>query len=228
MKTPTHSQTFAQDYALGEALGDLLGIYERQILARYPSCLTEQDHATIQRFHHRAAESQTPLATSIFHRKTLPGHITVSALITDGTKVVLCHHKKIEKWIPLGGHVEPDQDRSLLDACLREVEEESGLSRKQLHIRCPVTDQVYPARLTDLKVAPFDLDIHAISAQPHEPAHQHYDLRFLLLASSTLPLQLSQEASHLAWISCTEIPRYTREESTLRQVHKMRWLFSQS
>ena len=188
MKTPTHSQTFAQDDALGEALSELLGIYESQILARYPSRLTEQDHATIQRFHRRADESQTTHSTSLFHRKTLPGHITVSALITDGTKVVLCHHKKIEKWIPLGGHVEPDQDHSLLDACLREVEEESGLNRKQLHIRCPVTDQVYPAQLTDLKVAPFDLDIHAI-ALPN-PMSQLISTTISVFSSSPPPLCL--------------------------------------
>src|SRR5256886_11095557 len=39
-------------------------------------------------------------------------------------KVLLIHHRKLDKWLPLGGHIELDEDPE--QAALREAKEESG------------------------------------------------------------------------------------------------------
>ena len=49
----------------------------------------------------------------------------VSAFIVHDDKVLLVHHPKYDKWIPMGGHVELDEDPET--ALFREIEEETGL-----------------------------------------------------------------------------------------------------
>src|SRR6478672_9033967 len=62
-----------------------------------------------------------------FVRERLAGHFTASAWLVsdDGTRVLLTHHRKLDRWLQLGGHA--DGDRDLGRAALREAMEESGL-----------------------------------------------------------------------------------------------------
>lgn len=90
-----------------------------------------------------------------------PGHITASAMLVsdDWASVVLVDHRRLGVWLQPGGHVDPT-DTSLRAAALREAVEECG-----------------PLELEVLGF--FDLDVHQIPAAKGEPAHAHYDLRFL-------------------------------------------------
>lgn len=49
----------------------------------------------------------------------------VNAFIVFNNKVLLVHHPKYDKWLPMGGHVELDEDPE--EALFREIEEETGL-----------------------------------------------------------------------------------------------------
>lgn len=131
------------------------------------------------------------------------GHLTGSAWIVDAarTQVLLTHHRKLDKWLQLGGHADGDLD--VLAVALREAAEESGL--------------------TNLRVvngALFDVDKHWIPPRQAEPGHWHYDLRFLLEADPAEPLLITSESRDLAWIPLTRIQEYTREESVLRMARK--------
>jgi ADP-ribose pyrophosphatase YjhB (NUDIX family) len=99
--------------------------------------------------------------TDCCERTLAEGHFTGSAWLVsaDGERVLLTHHRKLGRWLQLGGHADGEGD--LAAVALREAEEESGLSR--------------------LLVEPeiFDLDRHLIPARGSEPAHWHYDVRFL-------------------------------------------------
>ncbi len=63
-------------------------------------------------------------------------------------------------------HIEAE-DRSLLESALREAREEMGLQN-----------------VRPLAAAIFDLDVHLIPERKGEPAHNHYDVRFLFEAES--------------------------------------------
>lgn len=85
---------------------------------------------------------------------------TVAIFVVYDEKVLLVHHRKLDKWLPLGGHIELDEDPE--QAALREAKEESGLEIELLGERPPTTS---PG--TRALIAPRFLDIHRIS-ETHE------------------------------------------------------------
>lgn len=136
-------------------------------------------------------------------RSCVPGHLTGSAWIVDPTRThtLLTHHRKLDKWLQLGGHADGDPD--LAAVALREATEESGLSRLR----------VVSAEL-------FDVDRHWIPARKSEPGHYHYDLRFLIEADPNEPLTVTNESKDLAWVTIASVASLNSEESMLRMVRK--------
>ncbi len=136
-------------------------------------------------------------------RSCVPGHLTGSAWIVDGARAqtLLTHHRKLEKWLQLGGHADGEIDLGAV--ALREAREESGLTS---------------VRLVSADV--FDVDRHWIPERKGEPGHYHYDLRFLVEADAEEPLVVTSESKDLAWVSLEEVARLNPEESMLRMVRK--------
>ena len=130
------------------------------------------------------------------------GHVTGSAWIVcpKRRRVLLTHHRKLEKWLQLGGH--SDGDGNTLRVAQREAEEESGLTVN------PVSKNV------------FDIDIHTIPARGDDPEHKHYDVRFLFEADDLAQLTMSDESNDLRWISIEDLHELTSEESVLRMARK--------
>lgn len=116
------------------------------------------------------------------HRRCVEGHLTGSALVVDaaGTQIVLLHHRKLRRWLQPGGHA--DGDANLAAVARREAEEETGIRGLRV---------VGPA---------IDLDVHEVSG-PREPAHLHFDVRFLVLAPPDATLDRNEESTDLRWVS---------------------------
>ena len=136
-----------------------------------------------------------------FERDCWAGHVTGSAWLVNParTHVLLTHHKKLDRWLQPGGH--SDGHGVTLEVALREAEEESGLEVEALDEQ------------------PFDIDIHAIPAREDDPAHHHYDVRYVL-GSATNAYRVSDESHDLAWVAFGDMPLYTREPSMLRMLGK--------
>lgn len=136
------------------------------------------------------------------------GHITASAWIVsaDGGAALLTHHRKLGKWLQLGGHV--DGEEQVERAALREAQEESGMAEFTF------------APGADGSLVPLDLDVHPIPARKQEPEHLHWDVRFLLRAAPGQPLVVSAESTDLRWWPLAELGTATREESVLRLARK--------
>ena len=133
-----------------------------------------------------------------------PGHVTGSAWVLDaagGQCVLLTHHRKLDQWFQLGGHLEPGE--SAFEGAWREAREESGLADV-----LPVSEAV------------FDVDVHLIPARGSMPAHFHYDIRFLFRAGAAAPLVPTSESRRLAWVRLEEARAYNSSESILRMVRK--------
>ncbi len=136
--------------------------------------------------------------------RTLPvGHVTGSAWVVNaaGTHVLLTHHRKLNRWLQLGGHADGDSD--VLRVALREVLEESGL------------DDVVP-----VSIEIFDIDVHPIPARGTEPLHDHYDIRYAMQARGDEAYTVSEESHDLDWIAVESLGSVTQEESMLRMAEK--------
>ncbi|MCF6235779.1 MAG: NUDIX hydrolase [Gammaproteobacteria bacterium] len=138
-----------------------------------------------------------------FDRELSIGHITGSAWVVDldRSHVLLTHHRKLDRWLQLGGH--SDGDPNTLEVALREGREESGIEEIS-----PVTEEV------------FDIDIHLIPARKNEPEHYHYDVRFLIEADRNTPFVVSEESHDLAWVPLDEVEKLIDEASILRMLKK--------
>ena len=155
-----------------------------------------QEAATVARF-----EAFVDSQADCFHRSCRVGHITGSAWLVDiaGERVLLAHHRKLGRWLQPGGHSDGDPDS--LAVALREAREESRL---EVHA---------------LDDAIFDIDVHRIPARGHEPAHLHFDARFLVQAKHDR-FRVSDESHALAWVPAVGLGALTDEESVLRMARK--------
>ncbi|MEE9367717.1 MAG: NUDIX hydrolase [Pontiella sp.] len=143
--------------------------------------------------------------TDCFERALSIGHITGSAWVVNkaGMHVLLTHHRKLNMWLQLGGHVDGNPD--VLEAAMREALEESGLTNLK-----PVSPEI------------FDIDIHLIPERKNESAHYHHDIRFTFQVAGSEDYVVSDESHDLAWVEISHLSEVTTEESMLRMAAK--WL----
>ncbi|MDT0425137.1 NUDIX hydrolase [Streptomyces evansiae] len=125
-------------------------------------------------------------------RKTSPGHATAGAiLVGPDDRILHIHHNATKLWLLPGGHPEPS-DETLLQAAGRELTEETGIP---------------PHVVTPLGEVPLHVDVHPIDANPakDEPAHQHFDFRFLFRTTADIGDLQTEEVSDAAWRTVDEI-----------------------
>lgn len=141
-------------------------------------------------------ESRDAFSTALFE----PGHITASAFVLhpDTPAVALILHSKIGRWLQPGGHVEPE-DRSIVDAALREVREEVGVGPADEPWLC-------------------DVDVHTFPARRDVPTHLHHDVRVAFVAD-TDGLVVGDGADDVRWWPLADA--LSLEESIARPVRKL-------
>jgi len=142
-----------------------------------------------------------------FERSCPPGHVTGSAFVVsaDGRRTLLVHHRKLDRWLQPGGHADGESD--VAQVALREAREETGIDALTFVG-------------TDGEPAPFDLDVHEIPARPGEPAHEHHDVRFLLVAAAGQEARASEESHAVRWFELDEIGDLDVDESVVRMTRK--------
>src|SRR5690349_3881626 len=110
------------------------------------------------------------------HIHTGPGQhdLAVGAYIIrsdfDEPKLLLHWHKKLDKWLQFGGHVELDEN--LWDAVRHELLEESGYELKQLKLLQP-KERMKSLRGAILHPQPFHLNTHVFNE-----THNHTVLEY--------------------------------------------------
>ncbi len=140
---------------------------------------------------------------------------TVAIFVVHDAKVLLIHHRKLNQWLPLGGHIELDEDPE--QAALREAKEESGLEVELIGERPPTTGHG-----TRALIAPRFLDIHRIT-ETHEHIGMIYwarpraDLSSEPATSSPLNKTLSHTRQSFAGQKISDLTLAASEH------HDIRW-----
>ena len=142
---------------------------------------------------------------SVFERSHVQGHFTGSAWLVsaDGERVLLMHHRKLNRWLQPGGHADGDTD--LARVALREAWEETG-----------VTGLCVEGRI-------FDMDRHRIPARANEPEHWHYDVRYVVRAGADDRYTINEESQALAWRPVVEVADDAGFDTSLRRMAR-KWL----
>jgi 8-oxo-dGTP pyrophosphatase MutT (NUDIX family) len=111
------------------------------------------------------------------------GHLTAGALVVDpvGGRVLLTLHRKLRRWLQMGGHCEPG-DATVADVALREATEESGI-----------------AGLVLLDGGPARLDRHLT------PCAWHLDVQYVAVAPPGAVEAISEESLDLRWFDYDEV-----------------------
>jgi 8-oxo-dGTP pyrophosphatase MutT (NUDIX family) len=118
---------------------------------------------------------------------------TVAIFVVHEQKVLLIHHRKLDKWLPLGGHIELDEDPEM--AALREAREESGIEVELLGDRPPTTE---PG--TRALIAPRFLDINRIS-----DSHEHIGMIYWARPKRGQATLAAEEHHDIRWCSAAEL-----------------------
>ena len=100
-----------------------------------------------------------------------------------------------------GGHCDGEED--VLRVAQREALEESGV--EGLILASP---------------RPFDLDIHLIPERLNQPAHFHYDVRWVLIAPENAVFAVSEESRELRWFTPLEARALSLDSGLQRLITK--------
>ena len=148
-------------------------------------------------------------AADPFDRRIAEGHLTGAAIVVSasGARVLLLHHRKLQRWLQPGGHADPGEDSGEAVA-LREALEETGIAGLALHPAAP---------------RPLDVDVHDIPARPGEPAHQHLDLRYLVVApADAVAERCAVETNDLRWFTWPQLDGLDLDPGLRRALAKAR------
>ena len=130
-------------------------------------------------------------------RSCRPGHLTGSALVVDPSdrRILVLFHTKLQRWLQPGGHADGDGD--LARVALREAIEETGIAG--LRVCEP----------------PVDLDVHVVDP-PAEDAHEHHDVRYLVVAPPGAVAVGNHESEVLRWVHRHELEELGADRGLLR------------
>lgn len=144
-----------------------------------------------------------------FDRTLFTGHVTGSSWVVNParTHVLMMLHRKLNRWLQLGGHADGESD--IVQVVLKETAEESGVD---IHAFTLVRNEI------------FDVDVHIVHANQHDPRHEHFDIRFLLELDDSIPLPGNDESHQIGWAALEQVPRLNNARSLYRMVQKTRRL----
>lgn len=114
------------------------------------------------------------------------------------TKMLLVHHKGLDKWLPPGGHIEDNEVPH--EAAIREVYEETGV------MAVPIKGDENDLALKDIKEAqiprPYALMYQIIPKSKKDIEHIHLDMVFALEADDAGKIAARHKEVHdVRWVA---------------------------
>lgn len=119
--------------------------------------------------------------------------LVVGGYVFHGEKVLLIHHAKLDKWLPVGGHI--DENETPDKALRREIKEEVNLDVSVVgKSAVPFVGNV----VANLAL-PFHTNLHNVGD------HDHYCLFYICEAKDVSSLVCNKELKGARWFSLEEL-----------------------
>ncbi len=126
--------------------------------------------------------------------------LCATVYIIHEDKVLLLYHRKLQKWLPPGGHVDPNETPD--EAAIREAWEETNVEVELISFQTDLDVNRPNARSLP---APFSCLLEEIPAFGDQPAHQHIDMVYMGRPKTLELKQSERESDGLRWFSMEEV-----------------------
>ena len=121
--------------------------------------------------------------------------LVVAGYIFNKDKVLLIHHRKLDLWLPVGGHI--DKDETPNEALFREIKEEVGIDVEILN----KSDIPAVGNVKQNLAAPFHVNIHSVGD------HEHCCFFYLCKALNAEKLKINGELKYFDWFSKKDLSK---------------------
>ncbi|AWG24161.1 NUDIX hydrolase [Flavobacterium kingsejongi] len=134
--------------------------------------------------------------------------VIVFRTLAQDTDVLLIHHRKFDRWMVPGGHVEPVENPN--EAAIREVLEETGIGIRLVSF----LHQLHPVSDAECLLPPEYLYQQLIPASSKEAAHYHIDMTYIGTAIGGELTLNAAETKAVRWVPIADIATVNTFEGT--------------
>ncbi len=119
----------------------------------------------------------------------------ITVIIVHEDKLLLVNHPRYNQWVPIGGHIELDEDPEM--TLFREIKEETGIKREDIEI-------LSDAMSTTTPNAKFLLTPNAVDVHEANPPHKHISLTYFARVKNGNSKR-SAEHTDMHWLDESEL-----------------------
>ncbi len=119
--------------------------------------------------------------------------LVVTGYIIHANKVLLVHHRKLDLWLAVGGHI--DENETPDQALLREIKEEVGIDAEILS----VSDLPREGNVKYNLATPFYVNVHSVGD------HDHCSLFYVCKAINPKQLKINNELKNFKWFTKNDL-----------------------
>lgn len=149
------------------------------------------------------------LAVMTMHRE-----FTATTYILDEDQVLLIYHRKLQKWLPPGGHIDPNETPP--EAAKREAREECGLE-----VELALQENIWIEESNAVSMErPFLCLLENIPAHGPVPAHQHMDMIYVARPIGGKLQRNQQECADMRWFTLEEVEALQSEEEIFHETKR--------
>ena len=113
-------------------------------------------------------------------------NFTVATFVVTEQKVLLLYHRKLRKWLPPGGHIEPNELPD--EAAVREVKEETGIDVEL------IGERALPIETPRQLVIP-----QGIQVEPAGPGKENIDFVYFARPLGSREIRKNDESLAAGW-----------------------------